>query len=41
MAGIRERLSYANVAATIALVAAVGGGTAVALDRINADTVTG
>jgi hypothetical protein len=41
MDGLRERLTYANVTATIALVAALGGGTAVALDKINADSVNG
>jgi hypothetical protein len=35
------QLRYANVVSTIALVAAVGGGTAIALDRINADKVDG
>ena len=35
------RLSYANVAATLALVAAVGGGTAIAVGGGDADSVNG
>jgi hypothetical protein len=36
-----KRLSYANVASTLALAVALGGGTAVAVNQINADKVDG
>jgi hypothetical protein len=35
------RLSYANVASTLALFAALGGGTAVAVNKLDADSVDG
>jgi hypothetical protein len=38
---IRERLTYANVVSTLALAAALGGGTAIAIDKINAESVDG
>jgi hypothetical protein len=40
-ARLRDRLTYANVVSTIALVAALGGGTAFALDKLNASSVDG
>jgi hypothetical protein len=39
--GLRQRLSYANVVSTLALAAALGGGTAAAVDKLNADSVDG
>jgi hypothetical protein len=36
-----KRLSYANVMSTLALAVALGGGTAVAVNQINADKVDG
>jgi hypothetical protein len=41
LAQLRSRLTYSNVTSTIALVIAVGGGTAYAVDHINADRVDG
>ncbi|MGH2966099.1 MAG: hypothetical protein ACRDMH_12075 [Solirubrobacterales bacterium] len=41
MAQLRSRLTYSNVTSTIALLIAVGGGTAYAVDHINADKVDG
>ena len=41
MAKLRSRLTYSNVTSTIALLVAVGGGTAHAVDHINADKVDG
>lgn len=41
MRRLRNRLTYANVTATLALVIALGGGTAVALNKINATSVNG
>jgi hypothetical protein len=41
LAQLRSRLTYSNVTSTIALLIAVGGGTAYAVDHINADTVDG
>jgi hypothetical protein len=38
---LRNRLSYANVVATLALLVALGGGTAVAVQNINAAKVDG
>jgi hypothetical protein len=38
---LRPRITYANVVSTVALVVALGGGTAVALDKINAGSVDG
>ena len=41
MLSLRGRLTYANVASTLALVAALGGGTAIAVNKLNADSVDG
>jgi hypothetical protein len=38
---LRGRFSYANVASTLALVAALGGGTAIAVNKLDADSVDG
>jgi hypothetical protein len=38
---LRPRITYANVVSTLALAVALGGGTAVALDKINAGSVDG
>ena len=38
---LRSRLTYANVISTIALLVAVGGGTALAVSHINAARVDG
>jgi hypothetical protein len=37
----RPRLTYANVTSTIALAAAISGGTAIAVNKLNADSVDG
>jgi hypothetical protein len=41
MLSLRGRLTYANMASTLALVAALGGGTAIAVNKLNADSVDG
>ena len=41
MTKLRSRLTYANVISTIALLVAVGGGTALAVSHINAARVDG
>ena len=41
MSKLRDRLTYANVISTLALVVALGGGTAFAVQHINADKVDG
>jgi hypothetical protein len=41
MRKLGNRLSYANVTSTLALLVALGGGTAVAVEQINADKVDG
>lgn len=38
---LRSRLTYANVISTLALIVAIGGGSAIALDKLNADSVDG
>jgi hypothetical protein len=38
---VLPRLTYANIVSTVALVVAIGGGTAVAIDKLDADSVDG
>jgi hypothetical protein len=41
LAKLRSRLTYSNVTSTVALLIALGGGSAYAVDHINADRVDG